>query len=85
MNKAKLMDVHNRVNGEGSGGFTREGRDIQTQIDRIYARENNSRLAWDSSEVDHSIVANTHTDHSPAWWPQRLPWEGPRARPHKQR
>ena len=33
MNKAKLMDVHNRVNGEGSGGFTREGRDIQTRID----------------------------------------------------
>ena len=44
MNKAKLSDTHNRVNGENSGGFTREGKDIKTIIDRIYARENKSKL-----------------------------------------
>ena len=65
MNKAKLSDTHNRVNGENTGGYTREGRDIRTRIDRIYARENNSSLAWESSEINYDIVARIHTDHLP--------------------
>ena len=55
MNKAKLSDTHNRVNGENTGGYTREGRDIRTRIDRIYARENNSSLAWESSEINYDL------------------------------
>ena len=65
MNKAKLSDTHNRVNGENTGGYTREGKDIRTRIDRIYARENNSTLAWESSEINYDIVARIHTDHFP--------------------
>ena len=65
MNKAKLTDTHNRINGENSEGFTREGRGIRTRIDRIYAKENNSTLAWEHSEINYDIVSRIHTDHFP--------------------
>ena len=65
MNRAKLTDLHNRVNATDIDGFTREESNVKTRIDRIYARDNDSKVVWTEVEVDHSITAIIHTDHSP--------------------
>ena len=65
MHRAKLTDLHERVNTTDMEGFTREESNVKTRIDRIYARENDSNLVWTEVEVDHSITAKIHTDHSP--------------------
>ena len=64
-NLTKLTDLHERVNTSDMEGFTREESNVKTRIDRIYARENDSKLVWTEVEVDHSITAKIHTDHSP--------------------
>ena len=65
MHRTKLSDLHNRINGEATGGYTREAPAIHTRIDRIYAREDNSVLSWQEVRVGIETAELLISDHYP--------------------